>query len=488
MLCPRPRQGFHERSSTLTLALLSKVKLCSQVQTPTTSVVKALGDLLQEEELGQWRRTHYSSEINPSASDSEVLAMGWVSGVRDHGNIRFVMLRDMRGEIQITAKRGECSDRVFDMIKEVKEHTSLGVRGKVRSQQKAPNGAEIVPLELKAFSVSKKAAPFLIQGKTSTVGIDTRLDLRAVDLRRIPLSTIFRIRQTALNAIREFLARQQFIEVNTPKMIATATEGGAALFPIFYYDREAFLAQSPQLYKEQLTMAFENVFEIGPIFRAEPSRTNRHLSEATSVDVEKAFVDYGDVIALLERMVLHVVDSVKEKNRDEIKSLELKIPTVELPFPKYTYSDLIERLQEAGERIHWGDDISPQVMKGLQDERTNGFYFITDWPASVKPFYVKPKSDSAEERISESFDLMYGSLELSSGSTRINRKDQLVARMAKQGLKPEAFDYHLRVFDYGVPPHAGFGLGMERLLMAITGTENIRDTTLYPRDIDRLAP
>jgi aspartyl-tRNA synthetase len=448
-----------------------------------------LGELLEEQDLGHWRRTHYSSEISPSIGDNEIVVMGWVESVRDHGNIQFIILRDMHGELQITAKKGDCSDSVFQMAKEVKEHSSIGIRGKVRPQEKAPKGAEIVPVEIKAFSIAKKAAPFLVQSKTSTVGIDTRLDLRAVDLRRNYLGSLFHIRQTVLNSIREFLARQKFIEVNTPKMIATATEGGAALFPIFYYDREAFLAQSPQLYKEQLTMAFESVFEIGPIFRAEPSRTNRHLSEAISIDIERAFVDYNDVMSLLERMIVNIIDTVKERNQDDLKYLELQLPQLSLPFPKYAYSDLIDKLQETGERIQWGDDISPQVMKNLQDndDRLNGFYFIIDWPTSTKPFYVKP-SAVENGRVCESFDLMYGPLEMSSGSTRINRKDQLVDRMTKQGLKPAAFDYHLKIFDYGVPPHAGFGLGLERLMMALTKVENIRDTTLYPRDIDRLAP
>jgi len=442
--------------------------------------------LLQEEDLRHWRRTHYSKEIAPSIGDGEVVIMGWVASIRDHGNIQFIILRDMYGEIQITVKKSECSDSLFELAKEVKEHSSIGVRGKVRPQEKVPNGAEIVPIEIRLFSIAKKAAPFLVQGRTSTVGIDTRLDLRAVDLRRNYLGSIFRIRQTVLNSVRAFLSEQKFIEVNTPKMIATATEGGAALFPIFYYDREAFLAQSPQLYKEQLTMAFESVFEIGPIFRAEPSRTNRHLSEAISIDVERAFVDYNDVMSLLEQMILKIVDTIKENNQDDLGYLQLQLPSMDLPFSKYTYSDIIGRLQEAGERIQWGDDISPQIMKSIQHEHLNDFYFIIDWPTSTKPFYIKPSA--ADNRICESFDLMCGGLEVSSGSTRINHKDQLVERMTKQGLKHEAFDYHLRVFDYGVPPHAGFGLGLERLIMALTKVENIRDVTLYPRDIDRLAP
>jgi len=446
-----------------------------------------LDELLQEEDLKNWRRTHYSKEIALSkGGDDEVIIMGWVTSIRDHGNIQFIILRDMYGEIQVTVKKRECSESLFQLAKEIKEHSSIGVRGKIRPQEKVPNGAEIVPIEIRVFSIARKAAPFLVQSRTSTVGIDTRLDLRAVDLRRNYLGSIFRIRQTAVNSVRAFLSEQKFNEVNTPKMIATATEGGAALFPIFYYDREAFLAQSPQLYKEQLTMAFESVFEIGPIFRAEPSRTNRHLSEAISIDVERAFVDYNDIMTLLERMISKIVDILKEKNQDDLEYLQLQLPSVDLPFSKYSYSDIIDRLQEAGERIQWGDDISPQIMKSIQHERLNDFYFIIDWPTSTKPFYIKPSA--TDSRICESFDLMCGGLEVSSGSTRINHKDQLVERMAKQGLKPEAFDYHLRVFDYGVPPHAGFGLGLERLMMALTKVENIRDVTLYPRDIDRLAP
>ena len=445
-----------------------------------------LTDLIQEEELGKWRRTHYSREITVSLDGIEVIIMGWVSAIRDHGNIRFIMIRDRYGDIQVVAKKIECTEPLLEQIRQVREHSTLAVRGKVRSQQKAPNGAEVVPAELKVFSIAKKAAPFLVKSKISSVGIDTRLNLRAVDLRRNVLQSIFHIRNSTLNAIREFLEMQGFMETNTPKIIATATEGGATLFPIFYYDREAFLAQSPQLYKEQLTMAFENVYEIGQIFRAEPSRTNRHLSEATSIDVEEAFVDYSDIMALLEKMILHIINSLNERNKNDLLELDLELPSIKLPLARYSYSDVINELQRAGESIRWGDDLSPHMMKNIHNT-INGFYFIIDWPTAIKPFYVKPKSIEPGSTC-ESFDLMYGSLEISSGSTRINKKDDLLERMKKQGLNTQAFDYHLRVFDYGVPPHAGFGVGLERLIMAIAKIENIRDAAFYPRDIDRLTP
>jgi nondiscriminating aspartyl-tRNA synthetase len=445
-----------------------------------------LTDLIQEEELGKWRRTHYSREITMSLDGVEVIIMGWISAIRDHGNIRFIMVRDRYGDIQVIAKKIECTEPLLEQISQLREHSTLAVRGKVRSQEKAPNGAEVVPAELKVFSIAKKAAPFLVKSKISSVGIDTRLNLRAVDLRRNVLQSIFHIRNSTLNAIREFLEMQGFIETNTPKIIATATEGGATLFPIFYYDREAFLAQSPQLYKEQLTMAFENVYEIGQIFRAEPSRTNRHLSEATSIDVEEAFVDYSDIMALLEKMILHIINSLSERNKNDLLELDLELPSIKLPLARYSYSNVINELQRAGENVRWGDDLSPQMMKNVHDT-SNQFYFIVDWPTAIKPFYVKPKIIGSGS-ICESFDLMYGSLEISSGSTRINKKDELLERMKKQGLNTQAFDYHLRVFDYGVPPHAGFGVGLERLIMAIAKIENIRDVAFYPRDIDRLTP
>jgi nondiscriminating aspartyl-tRNA synthetase len=447
--------------------------------------------ILREEELGNWRKSHYSSEINPSLEGRTVILMGWISSIRDHGNIQFIMLRDKDGDTQIIAKKGQCPDLVYEQVLQLKEHTSLGVKGKVISQRKAPNGIEIIPLELKVFSIPIQAPPFMVQNR-NPAGIDTRLDFRAIDLRRKYLQDIFIIRNNILKYIRTFLSNEKFIEVNTPKIIATASEGGTALFPIFYYEREAFLAQSPQIYKEQLTMAFEKVFEIGPIFRAEPSRTNRHLSEATSIDIESSFVDYNDIMVLLEKIIQFIIKSLSEddniKNSPELDIDQKKINDNNKSFPRLKYSELTEKLRNIGEKIRWGDDLSPQLIKKLLDDDrlNNNFYFITDWPTAAKPFYVKENQD--DSKICESFDLMYGSLEISSGSTRISNKEILIDRMKKKGLNLNSFDYHLRIFNYGVPPHAGCGVGLERLLMTLTKIDNIRDAILYPRDIDRLAP
>ena len=431
-----------------------------------------------------WKRTYYSKNIDTSLNGKEVIIVGWVSSIREHSNVKFLTLNDRFGNIQVILKKNEYPVSLDSEIPKIKEHASIAIKGKVRSEPKAPHGIEIIPSDFKILSLANKNSPIVIQSRKG-VGIDTRLDLRAIDLRRPYLQSIFGIRYTVLNSCREFLRKEEFIEVNTPKIISTATEGGATLFPIFYYDREAFLTQSPQLYKEQLVMAFENVFEIGPIFRAEPSRTNRHLSEATSIDIEKAYADYNDIMETLERLIHYVWQEVKEKDKSHLEYLKIDLPELSIPFQRYRYSDLIEKLQSVGESIEWGDDISQQKLRNLDDENMKNFYFIVDWPTSIKPFYVKPKSTETE---CESFDLMYKNLELSSGSTRIHDKSELVERMKKQGLKIDAFDFHLKVFDYGMPPHAGFGLGLERLMMSICNVDNIRDVILFPRDIDRLSP
>ena len=431
-----------------------------------------------------WKRTHYSKSIDTTTNGREVTIIGWISSIREHSNIKFLTVNDRFGSIQVILKKGEYPASLESEISNIRDHTAIAIKGKVRTEPKAPNGIELIPNDFRILSLANKNSPIVIQSRKG-VGIDTRLDLRAVDLRRPYLQSIFNIRYTVLNSCREFLRQEGFIEVNTPKIIATATEGGATLFPIFYYDREAFLTQSPQLYKEQLTMAFENVFEIGPIFRAEPSRTNRHLSEATSIDVEKAYVDYNDVSEILERMILFLWNEIKDKNKSHLEYLKIQLPDLSFPFKRYTYSVLIEKLQRSGQSIEWGDDISQQKLSKLDDEDMKLFYFITDWPTSIKPFYVKPKPTGTE---CESFDLMYGDLELSSGSTRIHNKDELIERMKKQGLNIDVFDFHLKVFDYGMPPHAGFGLGLERLMMSMCGVDNIRDVVLFPRDIDRLSP
>ncbi len=432
-------------------------------------------------ELGTLRRSHYSNELNSSMDGLEVTVMGWVLTIRGHGNISFATIRDKNGDIPIVAKKGDCPEEILEKISILKAHSSIAIIGKIKSSEKAPTGFEIIPTELRVFSDVEKIPPFEPLAKT-VKNIDTRLEVRPIDLRRKTLQHIFNARSDVLKSIRDYFYKENFIEISTPKMIATATEGGAALFPIFYYNKEAFLAQSPQLYKEQLIMSFEKVFEIAPIFRAEPSRTNRHLAEAISIDLEEAFVDYNDVMNRIEEIIKVSVMSVinYSKNNSEV---EFIIPAIPQSIPRYSYDDLVEKMQKAGAKTEWGDDLYPSNLKKIGVE---GFYFIKDWPMGPKPFYVK--DSKTNPKISESFDLMFGDLELSSGSTRIEKRHDLEERMKNKGMKTDAFEYHLGAFDYGVPPHAGCGIGLERLMMALTGLENIRDATFYPRDVDRLTP
>jgi nondiscriminating aspartyl-tRNA synthetase len=434
-----------------------------------------------ETELGKLRRSHYSDELTASMDGTQVTVMGWVLTVRGHGNISFATVRDKNGDLSIVAKKGDCPDEIREKISSLKAHSSIGITGTIKASEKAPSGFEIIPGELRVFSEVTTIPPF--EPTTKTVkNIDTRLEVRPIDLRRNILQHVFKTRSLVLKTIRDYFNDQNFVEINTPKMIATATEGGAALFPIFYYNKEAFLAQSPQLYKEQLTMSFEKVFEIAPIFRAEPSRTNRHLAEAISIDLEEAFVDYNDVMNRIEEIIKVSINAVNDyiKNNPDSEFTPTPVPE---SIPRYTYDDLVDRIQKAGAKTEWGDDLYPSNLKKIG---LDGFYFITDWPLGPKPFYVK--DSKSNPKISESFDLMFGDLELSSGSTRIEKRDELAQRMSNKGMKTDSFEYHLNAFDYGVPPHAGCGIGLERLIMALTGTENIRDTTFYPRDVDRLTP
>jgi aspartyl-tRNA synthetase len=281
------------------------------------------------------------------------------------------------------------------------------------------------------------------------------------------------------------LSEQGFTEVHTPRIIASATEGGAALFHVDYFEHKAFLAQSPQLYKEQLVVAFDRVFEIGSFFRAEESHTRRHLSEFVSIDIEQGFATADDVMRVLEETVHHVCEAVKKHCQRELKILKHKIEVPETPFKRFTYDEIIEKLKKEGTEISWGEDIPTQAFRTLGKLHPY-FYYITDWPTKSKPFYIKPRDDNPE--ISEAFDLMWRWIELASGGTRVHLKDLLIKRLKEQGLNPESFRFHLRAFDYGMPPHAGWAAGLERVMMMLTGKQNIREVVLFPRDRFRLTP
>ena len=315
--------------------------------------------------------------------------------------------------------------------------------------------------------------------------IDNRLNARALDLRNQRVAAIFKIRSAVLASLRKKFLEKKFIEITTPKIIGSASEGGANLFSLEYFGKKAYLAQSPQLYKEQMTIGLERVFEIASFYRAEKSHTGRHLSEFTSIDLEAAFMDYTDVIQILEEIIVQVFADVISGCQKELAILERKLEMPKTPFERVIYSQLIEELQSKGVELKWGDDLLDSHLK-LVGESHPGLFFLLDWPMALKPFYIHPKDD--DPKVSRSFDLQYGHLELSSGGRRLHEPATLKARIAEQGLDPVAFEDHLRAFDWGMPPHSGWGMGLDRLMTVIVGTDNVREVVLYPRDPDRLAP
>ncbi len=407
---------------------------------------------------------------------SEAEIYGWILSIREQKTLSFIIIYENRNQVQLVIK-----DKKL-MSSQIKQNSVIWAKGIIKMTDKAPNGFEIHVNALKVLSKPKKLPPFNIMS-TDVPALDLRLDYRALDLRRPYNINIFSLRSKTLQYFREYLISKNFLEVQTPKIIATASEGGAALFPLMYYDKQAFLAQSPQLYKEELTMSFERVFEIGPIFRAEPSRTLKHLSEAISLDVEAAFLKNDDLMSLLEDMIKYVLNKLYEKDGETLKKTKTPILDISKKFPRYSYSEVVKWINENVEELQEGEDLSSKHLEAF-GENVGGFYFIKDWPLKLKPFYIQP----LDEEYSSSFDLMYKGLELSSGGERVHDPTLLRKGLKRTGLSTKGFKYHLEVYNYGMPPHGGFGLGVDRFMMVVTDVENIRDVVLYPRDVRRLVP
>ncbi len=437
------------------------------------------------DKIGDWRKTHYTKDISPDLVDEEVILGGWVRNYRDLGGLKFINLQDIYGERQITVKKGIVSDELFEKVK-VGYQYCIMVKGKVKLFKKAPGGVEIIPSEIKILNKTPEKLPIDMTGETISE-LDLRLNNRALDLRSMRNLAIFKIRGEVLKSIRKFLFAHDFTEMYTPKIIGSATEGGTELFPIMYFDREAFLTQSAQLYKEQLSGVYERVFELGPCFRAEKSHTKRHLCEIFVLDIEMAFATMEDVLKILEELIQNVIKDIREKKIDALKLLKMEKKTVvpEIPFPRYRYDEIIELINNKFNiNIEFGEDINTEAYRKLGTE-VSGYYYITHWPMSLKPFYIMPSKDP---KFSESFDLQMGWLELTSGGTRVHSKEQLTKALEGKGLNPLSFKSHLDTFDFGMPPHAGLGLGIARWLASLCGLDDIREAVMYPRTPDRLTP
>ncbi len=437
------------------------------------------------DEMNGWRKTHYTRDVTPELAGQEVILGGWVRNYRDLGGLKFINFQDKYGERQITLKKGVVSDELFEKAK-VSYQYCLMIKGKVKKFEKAPGGIEIIPTEIKILNRTPDKLPIDMTGETISE-LDLRLNNRALDLRSLRNQAIFEIRGQVLMSIRNFLLKQDFTEITTPKIIGSATEGGTELFPIMYFDKEAFLIQSAQLYKEQLGGVYERVFEISPAFRAEKSHTKRHLCEIFTLDVEMSFADMNDVKKILEELVYNVIEDVRENRMPALKVLNMEDKTVapKLPFSRYKYDEIIELVDKKfGITIEWGEDISTEAYRKLGEELT-GYYYITHWPMEIKPFYILPSNNP---KYSESFDLQMGWLELVSGGTRVHNKQQLIDAIESKGLNPASFESHVNVFGFGMPPHAGFGLGIARWITFICGLDDIREAVMYPRTPDRLTP
>lgn len=435
--------------------------------------------------IGDWRRSHFSDEINPELAGDEVTVMGWVHEIRDLGGIVFVLVRDREGTIQVTAPSKKVEKDLFEEIKKIKKESVVAFKAKVQESSKAPNGVELIPSELKILNESAQPLPLDPTEKVKAE-MDTRLDSRFLDLRKETSRSIFKIKSRMLRTIRNFFDEEGMLEINTPKLVASATEGGTELFPITYFEKEAFLGQSPQLYKQMMMSAgFDSVYEIAQIFRAEEHDTLRHLNEAISIDMEASFKSDEDVMEILENMIVKVIEDVIADCSKELEILEYDLKVPELPFKRLKYDDVVDMVNSKGIKMQHGEDLSRASEKALGD-MMDGYYFIVEWPTAIKPFYVKAYDEDPEK--SHSFDLMYKDLEISSGATRIHDYDELVESIKSKGLNPDAFETYLSAFKFGMPPHSGWGVGAERLNMTLTGISNIRETVLFPRDRHRLTP
>ena len=464
----------------------------------------------------EWRPTAYRShtigEVASNGADmigSEVTVAGYAETVRGRGGVCFLMLRDGTGHIQAFLKRDNMDESLFGSIQSATRESTIQVTGTV-AQKRPPKGAEGEPVPPPEYEVNVTAAAVLADaaaplpvGVTDDVhvGLDVRLDNRHLDLRRAHVNAMFQLRSKVLQYGRDHLISEGFQEINTPKIIAAAAEGGTNLFPMKYFETDAYLSQSPQLYKQLAVLGgLERVFEIGPAFRAEKHDTYRHLNEFISFDIEGAWMDDEDVMGVQERMIHHIwgevaandqglIDVVNEYHASQGRDpVILEVPAV--PFPRIPYCDAIEIVKAGGGEIGWGDDIESHHCDIIATEYP-GFHFIPRWPMSMKPFYIHHKEGeegSSGGQLSRGFDLNYGRDEMTSGGQREHRVDVLEQNLRNMGLEPADFTFYTDGFRYGAPPHAGWGLGVARLLMVLTGAGNVREVVLFPRDRSRVTP
>ena len=425
-----------------------------------------------------------------SSIGERVTVRGWVQTIRDQKRMQFVILRDSTGLAQAVLAKSEEPSALNAEISALTAESAVSVTGIVAADERVKLGG--LELKIEELTVEAAAEPELPVAADSA--LDKRIDWRFLDLRRPDRRLIFEVQTTAEHAMREYWSRQGFIEIHTPKLMASASESGAELFKVEYFDRSAYLAQSPQFYKQMAMAAgFERVCEIGPVFRANPSFTSRHDTEFTSVDTEIAWIDsHEDVMAFEEAWLAHVLAAVKEKHGAQIEETfgaEVIVPA--LPFPRVTLEEAKEMLREHGHQAPGAEhDLDPPSERALSqiiaEQHGHEFAFVTDYPTSVRPFYHMRHEDNP--KLTKSFDLLWRGIELTTGAQREHRYERLLANAEEKRVDIAPIQYYLDFFRYGAPPHGGYGFGLTRLLMQLLAQDNVREVTFLYRGPHRLEP
>jgi aspartyl-tRNA synthetase len=426
----------------------------------------------------------YVGSLSEKDDGKKVTVAGWLYDDRDLGKVKFILVRDISGEIQVTGIKGKTKDDVFKLMSKISRESVVVVQGTVKKSDKAPGNREIIPESIEVLAVAANPIPIDVSDFSKTE-LPKRLDYRFLDLHRRKIQAIFRVQSTIMQAYREFMIKEGAMEAQFPAIIGSSSEGGTELFNVQYFEKKACLSQSCQLYKQMLACSVEKIFALFTVWRAEKHNTIRHLNESRQFDYEQAFADEFVVMDVLGRMVQYVVARVIELNKKELELLEVKI---KVPGVKYmTFAEVVEIAKK--NNIHVGkDDLSSEAEKKLGELFPETVVFVHDWPLSGKPFYIMPKKGKKGEEISCGFDAIYRGMEISSGGQRVHLPDLLTERLKVKGLNPKDFTAYIDSFRYGAPPHAGWGVGLERLTMLILGLDNIREAVLFPRDRDRLTP
>lgn len=426
---------------------------------------------------------------NIKKDDGEVTVKGWIQDTRNLGGISFVVLRDRYGTMQITLPKKKLDPELFAKITTLPRESVVAITGDVKESNQTELGLEIIPKAVTVYCEAGTPLPMGVIDKVN-VEMDTRLNNRFMDLRKPEIKAIFELKSLMVQLLGEAMRKNDFTQVYTPKIVASGAEGGATLFNIDYFGQKAYLAQSPQLYKQMLmSTGLDRIYEIGPAFRAEHSNTNRHVTEFISFDGEMTWIDsMDDVFRMIENILDYVLKGLAEKGAKQLKILGKEINVPSVPYPVLTYEECLKIVNDRGLKLKNGDDLGTEGEKLVGDymhEKNIDLYWIAEYPEEAKPFYIMEKDGTP---YSYSFDLDYKGQEISSGGQREHRYDVLVARMKKKGLNPDDFGFYLDAFKYGMPPHGGWGIGLERLLVKMLDLPNIREAILFPRDMSRLSP